>query len=345
MPAAKARRPLVFRLVRAAGIVMLALLAFGAGIWATLAIDFSNLPWSWLRMGLAVGFVVGSCAVFVFARPCRRALLIYACAFAAVLIWYYLIPPSNNRDWQPDVARTPTIDIQGDHIVVHNVRNCTYRSETDFDVKYEDRSYDLSKLQSLDLVMSYWGPRNICHTFVCFDFGDGQYLDCSIETRKEKGEGYSALKGCFRQFELIYIFADERDVIGLRTDHRKEDVYLYHLPTPTDRARKLFVDYARHANEMATTPVWYNAITESCGTSIIYHAWAARGDSPFRLRWLFNGRWDEYAYNAGLLDTSIPFETLRERSRINGRVLTTDPNFSARLREGLPLPPPGRAGN
>lgn len=337
MPKAPKEKRLIIWLLRFPLIALFWAAALAAETWATLAINYSNLPWPWLRATTAAAFAIGSIGAIILVRPRRRATLMCAAGFAIVLVWYDLIPPSNQRDWQPDVARTPTISIDGDSVIVHDVRDCAYRSETDFDVRYEDRSYDLSKLRSLDLIMSYWGPRHICHTMLTFVFEDGRRLCCSIETRKEKSESYSAVRGMFRQFELVYIFADERDLIGLRTDFRKEEVYLYHMPTPRDRAKAYFLDYARRANSLAAEPEWYNAITDSCSTNIIYHAWVARGDSPFRVRWLLNGHWDEFAYGAGLLDTSIPFAALRERSRINGKASATEPDFSDRIRIGLPM--------
>lgn len=322
-------------LVRAA-VAIAVLIAAG---WATLAIEYSNIPIAWLRTALAVAFAAGTIAAFIWIRPRIRALAVFAAAFMIVFIWYRLIPASNDRDWTPDVAVTPTAEIDGDRVVVHNVRNFHYRSETDFDVHYEDRTYDLSRLRAADLIMSYWGPRAICHTFITAVFDDGQHLCMSIETRKEKDEGYSAIQGMFRRFELVYVFADERDLIGLRTDHRHEDVYLYRLRIKPQRVREIFMDYMKEANELAATPAWYNALTDSCSVGIIYHSWSSQGHRPFRLRYLLNGHWDEYLYQDGGIFNAMPFDQLRAASRVNERAQAAGEadDFSAQIRVGIPM--------
>ena len=320
------------------GILLVVLAVVATALWATFAIEFSNLPWPWLRRALAVCFAPAAVAMFVLMRPIRRALAAYACAFLVVLTWYYLIPASNDRDWQPDVARAPTVSMNGDLITVHNVRNFHYRSETDFDEHYEDRTYDRSKLAAVDLIMSYWGPRHICHSFVTFVFDDGQHLCISIETRKEKGEAYSAVRGLFRQFELIYIFGDERDLIGLRTNCRGEDVYVYRLRIGDRRLHEIFDDYLRVANQLASDPDWYNAITDSCSIGIVYRSWASQGHKPFRLKYLLNGHWDEYLYLDGSIFNELPFDQVRSMSRVNehAKATTANQDFSTVIRAGLP---------
>ena len=141
----------------------------------------------------------------------------FALLFLAVLVWFFSLKPSNDRDWMPDVAKVAWVQVDGDRLTVHNIRNFEYRSETDFTPRWEDRTYDLSRLRSFDFMLVYWGSPSIAHAMVSFGFDDGQYLAVSIETRKEKPKSYSTVQGFFRQYELIFIFADERDVIGLRT--------------------------------------------------------------------------------------------------------------------------------
>ena len=159
--------------------------------------------------------------------------------FALVLAWWFTLQPSNERDWQPDVAVLPYADINGNQVTLHNIRNCDYRTETDFDVQYYDKTFDLDKLRTADLYMVYWGSPHMAHTMVSFGFEGGDYVCFSIETRKQKGQGYSAIKGLFRQFELIYIVGDERDLVRLRTNYRQgEEVYLFRLTgSPATGAR------------------------------------------------------------------------------------------------------------
>ncbi len=178
----------------------------------------------------------------------------------------------------------------------------------------------------------------IAHTIASWEFADGSHLAISIETRKEVGEQYSAVLGFFRQFELYYVVADERDVIGVRTNHRGEDVYLYRLKTPPPVARAILADYLKTVDRLATHPKWYNALTHNCTTTIRRHAQHVAPQNPFNWKILVNGYIDELGYERGTIDTSLPFEELKRRSDItqNGIEAGDDPDFSRRIREGLP---------
>ncbi len=324
------------RLPRVLGRLVLGLVCFGMTGWAVLAVCYSNLPVP-LRAVAAITFGLGSVALLLFVRPRRRGLLAFVGLFTLVVVWWLMIPPSNERDWQPDVAVLPYATFEGNRVTIHNVRNCDYRSETDFDVHHYERTYDLDNLRTADLFLIYWGSPMIAHTMFSFGFGGDDYLCVSIETRKEKGEDYSALKGFFRQYELTYVIADERDLVRLRTNYRGEDVYLYRLQTKPDIVRNVFLDYLKHANSLNQQAEWYNALTSNCTTNIRGHArpYAA---SPWDWRILLNGRVDEMAYENGRLDRSLPFAELKARSHINerGKAADKDPAFSRRIREGLP---------
>ena len=204
-------------------------------LWAAAALYFDvRIPW--LRVPLAALYVLGLLAVWVLVKRRWLAAGLTAGGFALVLAWWFTLQPSNERDWQPDVAVLPYADINGSQVTLHRIRNCDYRTETDFDVRYYDKTFDLDKLRTADLYMVYWGSPNMAHTMVSFGFEGGDYVCFSIETRKQKGQGYSAIKGLFRQFELIYIVGDERDLVRLRTNYRQGRGG---LPLPADRfARK-----------------------------------------------------------------------------------------------------------
>jgi hypothetical protein len=230
-------------------------------------------------------------------------------------------------------------------VIVHDVRDFDYRGETDFDERWETRQYDLDRLEGLDLFVSYWGPTLYAHTILSFVFEDGPPLAISIETRKEKGETYSAVRGFFRQFELVYVLADERDVVRLRTSFRGERVLLYRLATPRQQARALLEQYLREANVLARQPAWYNAFTENCTTAIWRNIRAFAPDYPFDWRLLANGHVDRMLYERGTLDTSRPFERLRASSDITERAKGCGPEaFSRCIREGLPVPAGRAAG-
>ena len=171
----------------------------------------------------------------------------------------------------PDVARFPAATIAGRQVIIHNLRNFDYRSETDYTEQWETRTFDLDQIRGIDLFLSFWGPTLIAHTITSWEFADGSHLAISIETRKEKGESYSALRGFFRQYELYYVVADERDVIRLRTNYRGERVYLYRLKVRPEFARALLLDYLAEVNRLAGRPRWYNALTHNCTTVIQHH--------------------------------------------------------------------------
>jgi hypothetical protein len=307
--------------------------------WATLAICFADLPAAFRYVGAGL-YVGGSVAALLLVRPRRRAVGAFLALFALVLTGWLLMPPSNHRNWQPDVAVLPYSTVQGDAITVHNIRNCDYRTETDYTVRYYDKTFNLSQLKSFDLFLSDWGLTTIVHTLVSFGFNDGSYLCVSIETRKEVGEEYSSLKGFFRQYELIYAVGDERDLVRLRTNFRKgETVYLYRLQgSSLEVVRQIFLDYLRCINGLKAQPEWYNALTGNCTTEIRGHTRPYAGKVHWDWRILANGYIDEMAYEVGALDRSLPFEVLKPKSIINAKALAADqdPDFSKRIREGLP---------
>jgi hypothetical protein len=302
-----------------------------------LAITYSNLPTAWLRNVAVAVFVLGTLGGFcVFNR--RAASVILLGAFCATVVWFLLIPPSNDRLWQPDVALLPFADVGPQEVVLHNIRNCDYRSETDYTVHYYDKTFDLNHLRSSDLYVVQWGSPVIAHTMLSFQFDNGDTVCFSIEARKEKGEAYSAIQGFFRKFELIYIVGDERDLVRLRTNYRGETVRLYHLNAEPSLVRLVFLDYLRAINRTHDQPEWYNAATSNCTTNIRGHMKPYIHNTHFDWRILFNGRIDEMAYERKALDQSLPFTELRNVSLINdrARAADNDPAFSARIREGLP---------
>ncbi len=311
--------------------------------WMTLAISFSPLEPPWMRSGLAALVPLGALLALLLVRPIRRVSWIVAAAFVVVLGAWLTMPPSNQRDWQPDVATLPYAEIQGDRVIVHNVRNADYRSETDFTVHLEDRELDLARLRSLDLFLIYWGSPAIAHTIMSWGFEGDQYLAISIETRKEMGESYSALRGFFRNYELVYVVADERDVVRLRSNYRGEDVYVYRLDVPPEGARLLLLGYLEAVNALHDRPQWYNALTDNCTTTIQHLARPYERRSWWSWKLFLNGYLDELAYEIGALDQSMPFAALKARSRINERARAAhgDPRFSVRIREGIPGMPEG----
>jgi uncharacterized protein DUF4105 len=316
-----------------------ACILLGMILWGALAIAYSNIPSASLRTTLSWVFAIGSIAVLLFLRPRRRAVGIFLAGFAGLLLWWFSIPPSQDRDWQPDVAVLPYATFAGDTVTIHNIRNNDYRSETDYTVRYYDKTFDLSKLETADLFISFWGSPYIAHTIMSFGFGGNDYVAISIETRKSKDEEYSAIKGFFKQYELYYVVSDERDVVRLRTNYRGEDVYLYRLNAKPELVRSVFLDYFTYINHLKEQPEWYNALTHNCTTAIrghiVQHAVIRRWPS---WKLLVNGYLDERLYETKAVDQSLPFPELKAHSHINERAKATNdaPDFSKKIREGLP---------
>jgi len=326
------------RWVKGFGKVLFRICLLAMAGWATVVILYSNLP-DFLRPWIAGIFGIGSLVVLVGMYRDRRTLWGFLLAFAVILVWWLLIPPSNSRNWQADVAVLPWAEIQGNTVTIHNIRNNDYRSETDYTVRHYDKTFDLAKLKSVDLSLVYWGSPYIAHTMMSFGFeGDGTVC-FSIETRKEIGEAYSTVKGFFRQYEITYVVADERDLIGLRTNYRVgEDVYLYRLNAPADLTRNVFLSYLREINSLKEQPEWYNALTDNCTTSIRGHTAPYNPDARLDWRLIVNGFIDEMLYERKTVDTSMPFQELKKRSLINEKAKGMDksPDFSQLIRVGLP---------
>ncbi len=258
-------------------------------------------------------------------------------AFAAVASWWLTLKPSNDRVWQPDVAQTASAQINGDEVTLHNVRNCDYRTDIDFTPRWETRTVRLSQITGMDVAINYWGSQWIAHPIVSFLFGDALPLCFSIETRKTIGQDYSVWRGLYRQYTLIYILADERDSIRVRSNYRHEDVYLYHTLAFPAQARERFVEYIKAMNELHDQPRWYNEVTANCTTSIRAQR-AVNERAPWDWRMLINGKMDELLYERHALATGgLPFAELKKRSLINKRATAAnnDPDFSRLIRDGL----------
>ena len=313
-------------------------------LWGVGACYFSPLlPARWRAFAAAS---YGTASVLAFALlPSPGTTAIAALAiFAVSVILFLRIPASNDRDWQPEVSVTPHVTVNGDLVTIHGVRNFDYRSASDFTPRWEDRTYDLRKLDSADIIAVYWAGKAIAHIMVSFGFQGQDYLAVSIETRKQKGESYSTLAGFFRQYELYYVVADERDVIRVRTTYRQpqEDVHIYRTRAPLRNIRRVFLDYIEKMNHMSEHPRYYNTLTTNCTTTILMHTRMNPESPPLSWKVLLSGYLPDYLYQLGRIDTTKPFADLEKLSRVNERAHAADKDasFSQRLRQGLPKPAP-----
>ena len=320
----------------AGGIIVVPILLMMTG-WGLMAIWFAALPPA-IRIMATGGYGVGMLLPPLLLHPRRKGVILPLLLFGLTVAWFLAIPPSNNRDWQPDVALLPWATFLAGKVTVHHIRNCDYRSEKEYSCRYYDRTFTLGKLRCMDLFLIHWGSPHIAHTIISFGFGDDRYLSFSVETRKKKGEEYSALRGFFRQYELICVIADERDVIRLRTNYRKEDVYLYRLKVKPEFMRSVFLDYLTEVNRLHDHPTWYNALTSNCTTAIRTHALPYTRNRLLDWRIIINGTVDEMLYEMGYLEQCLPFAELKRRSYINpaAQGADHDPRFSRLIRDPLP---------
>jgi hypothetical protein len=305
--------------------------------WAAGAVWFDG-PASRALAGTLAALVGLGGALSLLVLPFGRALLVSLALFAGVTAWWLSIPPRQDRDWLPDVARVPRTIRNGDVLTIENIRNFTYRTETDYDEIWETRTYDLSKLKGVDLFLVTWGAPGIAHTIASWEFEDQPPLAISIETRKQKGEVYSAIKGFFRQYELYYVVADERDVIGVRASHRGERPSLYRIDMLPENAKKLLLRYLDEVDDLAAKPRWYNALTHNCTTEIRWNLQAIGLKNPLDWRIFANAHLPELMYERKTIDTSLPLAELVRISDVTEKAKQADgaPDFSKRIREGLP---------
>lgn len=300
------------------------------------ALFYSTVQPGRLRLLLAAAFMV-SVGFAAFRRRLRHGATIWGLAMTALVIWQVQDRPTNDRKWLPEYAIPATSVREGQSIEVKHIRNFTYSSEVDYVQSYYDAAFPLDGLATVDLVASYWPGEAAAHRFLTFGFADGRHLAVSIETRNQIDARYSAVAEFFNHYELFYVVADERDLIGVRTDIYRERVYLYHLNATAQQRQALFLSYMDKVQRLEQRPEWYNSMTDNCTADMLAHPNQLIG-VPCSLRALLGGSAVEYAYSLGLLDTKKTFADLQDESLIRrppdahiGR------GYSQEIRRGLPL--------
>jgi Domain of unknown function (DUF4105) len=322
------------------------LCVFLPAVWGAVALWY-QLPGGGLlkSLGVALWSVFGVwIAVMLSQGRIGAGLSGFGLAFVTLLVWWYRIPPSNDRDWADDVARMTTGTVAGELVTLHNVRHFDWRGRTDYTQRWETRTYDLRHLSSVDMILSYWSMAAIAHVLISFGFDDGEQVAFSVEIRPERTERFSEIGGFFKEFELVILACDERDVIRVRTNVRFEDDYLYRIRMPVAHMRSLFLAYIHEANELARTPRFYNTVTVNCTTLVYQMMRRIVGYLPLDYRLLLSGYLPGYVYGVGGLDNRYSLEELRAFGRITDRARKSDrrATFSADIREGVPPvePPP-----
>lgn len=316
------------------GIVLLLVIAWTCGAL------YYTFPVAALRAATAILFPVGSVLALVLVQRKRIAIAAILLGFAATLVWFLSIPARTDRNWLPDVAVLPSAEIDGKVVRVHGVRNFDYRTTEDFDVRYDDRTFDLGKLQAVDVYYCYWDQNeSVAHTMFSWDFGGTDVLCLSVELRREVGEEAGPLPGIYKQFELIYILGDERDLVRLRTNYRRERVFLIRSVLTPDEGRRVLLDVLATVNRFRKQPEFYRTIGNNCTTSVVHLVNSVLPRKiPFAREILMNGYAPEMAYKNRLHKTDLPFDEWKRRSNIDeaARAADKDPMFSRRIREGLP---------
>jgi hypothetical protein len=331
-------------LLRIAATLLATFVLGSSAVWGAFALWFqapggrapktlSVLLWAGFSLTLMIAFWQGRTA---------DSLLAFTVAFGALLIWWQRIAPSNDRIWADDVAQMTTGTVDGNRVTLRNVRNFEWRSNTDYTQRWETRHYDLDRLQSVDMIMSYWTGPAIAHMLISFGFDDGEHVVFSVEIRRERIESFSEIGGFFKEFELSIIAADERDVIRVRTNVRGEDTYLYRLRMPVSAMRSLFLGYIEEANTLVRAPRFYNTITVNCTTLVYLMMQRIVGYLPLSYRLILSGYLPEYVYRVGGLDQRYSLEELRAFGRISERAKEADrsDDFSADIRQGIPAVSP-----
>jgi hypothetical protein len=331
--------------VIAAAILCVCLLAS----WSSFALWF-QVAGGALRRSVAVTlWVAVSLAIVVALTQGRVAVgtIGFGIMFAALVSWWRRILPSNDREWADDVAQMTTGVVDGDRITLHNVRNFDWRTRTDYTQRWETRTYDLRRMESVDMILSYWTIPAIAHVLISFGFDDGEHVVFSVEIRREKTESFSEIGGFFKEFELSVIACDERDVIRVRTNVRREDDYLYRIRMPVANMRSLLLAYVTTANELARAPRFYNTVTANCTTIIYQMTQRIVGHLPLDYRLLLSGFLPAYVYRIGGLDSRYSLQELRVRGRITERARESDRSdtFSADIRAGVPFSRTGGEGS
>jgi hypothetical protein len=312
----------------------------GCAIWGALALWYQAPGGQALKilcttLWAAIGI---ACAIALWKRRIALGLTGFALAFGGLLMWWLGLAPTNDRLWADDVAQMTSGTVDGNRVTLHNVRNFAWRSDSDYTPRWETRSYDLDRLKSVDMILSYWGSPVIAHLLVSFGFDGGDHVAFSVEIRREKHKEFSEIGGFFKEFELSVIAADERDVVQVRTNVRDERDYLYRIRLPMLEMRSLFLAYIDEANRLVQHPRFYNTVTANC-TTLVYHMLKRIvGHLPVDYRVLFSGYLPEYVYSVGGLDKRYTLEELRSLGFLSERAKKANgsADFSALIRQGMP---------
>lgn len=317
------------------------ILIVGITIWGSFALYYQLPAYRTLNLivaGIWVGLAIAAlCSIWLSDLHQHRKMLVllFGMIFALLLLWWHSIAPSLTRDWAPEVAQTVTADLgtNPDSVRLNHIRDFDWHTEEDFIVNWKAADYDLTQIQGVDLILSYWAGQAIAHTLVSFGFEDGRHVVFSAEIRKKRYQGFSEIGGFFKQFELAMIAAEESDIVFLRTNVRGERVFRYPVKIDRQKARELFLLYADKANHLSVEPAFYNTITANCTTVVFDMAKILDPLILFDYRILLSGYLPEYMFDNGLILTDAPSsEAMRSKAGINRLAEGPRAGYSQRIR-------------
>lgn len=332
----------MFRLLKWLFLLVLFPIVAYATLWGTLALWY-KLPGPDLVGTIGAGCfgVFGIATLIAFFRPVRwRWLAVFAVALVGINMWWNTLVPPIDANWSPEVARQATGTIDGDILTLDNVRAFNWRTADDYDPQWVTKSYDLSQITSVDMFLSYWGGPSMAHFMLSFGFANGEYLTWSNEVRRQIGGSFSPVSDFFKAHPIVVIAAEEQDVVGLRSNIRKERVQIFPLRSKPENRRKLIEAYVAAANEIAQKPHWFNSVFTNCSRTAILLARHVGIKLPMDYRVIVNGYFPELLYERGSLNADVSLQELYELGVIDARAMAeglTD-NYSAAIREGVPTP-------
>lgn len=326
-----------------AGRLFVAVVALApAGAWSALALWFRAPAPEWARLLLAaaVASLALGAAFHLLLRKRWRPLVFFGAAFLGVVVWWSTIAPPSSANFAPDVSRQTTGKIDGDLLTLTDIRDFDWRSDSDFTERWTTRTYDLDKLRTLDLFLSYWAGPSMAHVIVSFGFEGGEHVAWSVEVKRLKGGEFSPLADLFKTDPLAIVAATERDVVRVRSNVRGEDVQLYRLDVYPQTMRALLLQYVQDANALAAKPQFYNSLTTNCTTTVAGLVKAMGKPVPLDWRLIVNGYLPDYLYENDMLTKRVPLAEVKSLSHIAARATAADqaPDFSRAIRAGVPGP-------
>lgn len=308
---------------------------FALWLWSSLALYFYGFDTP-IKELLVITFMILVPIILFFLKKSYGIYIVFVLYLGVIGLWGQK-QPSLDKNWQTSVAKLPHVDQDGSSITVYDIRDFDYQTQTEFTPHYYNKHFDIEQLNEVNYILSYWdGNLAVAHTMLSFGFISGEHLVVSLETRLAKNQPQSGLNGLFKQYEAIYILADEADILRLRTNYRKEQVFVYPMNlTPVVR-KAVLMRIVERVNQLYQQPEFYNTLTHNCFTGLQSDLRSITNSSQralFDYRWFLNGYSDEMLYGNGKVQTDLSFIEAKQFFHINQYAeSSTKENFSRLIR-------------